>query len=204
MMHLSDIKAIIKDSVSEGRYLHILRVADTARKLAEFWGVDGDKAYLAGILHDAAKRLSPNDIMALGITLDDYLDDVFNEYPKVWHALISDVYCLHRFGIEDTDVLDASKWHTTGKANMSILAQIIFIADYIEPERGVKPRAYIETLAYRHLGQAVFALSTVSLHHLLIQGWAFHPNTVECRNFYLNQLPPDMVKLVIRDISQYL
>jgi hypothetical protein len=67
----------------------------------------------------------------------------------------------------------------------------------------VAPRPYIESLAYRHLDEAVFALSTLSLQHLLMQGLAFHPLTVECRNYYLSQISPDMLKLIIRDSSRY-
>ncbi len=203
MMILSEIKEIIKRSVSEGRYLHILRVADTARKLAEFWKLDPDTAYLAGVIHDAAKRLSPDDLRQSGMVLDDYLDDVFAAYPKVWHALVSDQYAKVRFGIDDGLVLDAAKWHTTGKASMLPLAQVVFIADYIEPRREVAPRPYIESLAYHSLDEAVFTLSTLSLQHLLMQGLAFHPLTVECRNHYLGQISPDRLKLIICDSSRY-
>ncbi len=203
MKTISQISEIIRSSVSVGRYAHILRVADMARKLAEFWEIDPDQAYLAGLVHDSAKQFSPESLRRMGIGLDDYLDDVFTSYPKVWHALVADQYCKVRFEIDDVVVLDAVRWHTTGKDRMSDLAKITFIADYIEPQRDVKPRPYIETLAYRHLDDAVFALSTVSLYYLLVQGWAFHPYTVECRNYYLGQISPDMVKLIVRDISHY-
>lgn len=183
-MTKEDIQLIIQTDVSDGRYVHILRVISTARELAGHWHLDIEKAALAALIHDAAKSLNPTDLRTRKIIVNDYLDAVYRDYSKVWHALISDQYAEIRFGITDRDVLSAAKWHTTGRAKMSPLEQVIFIADYIEPGRKVKPREYIEKLAYNSLDSATFALSTETLRHLLQKGAPLHPYGIECREYY--------------------
>jgi predicted HD superfamily hydrolase involved in NAD metabolism len=203
MKTVPQILEIIRLSVSDGRYAHILRVADTAKRLAMHWGLDAERAYLGGIIHDAAKQLSPALLRDSGVVLEDYLDEVYDVYPKVWHALIIDQYARVVFDIQDDAILESAKWHTTGHARMSELAKVIFVADYIEPGREVKPRAYMEEVAYRNLDHAVFGLSMVSLYQLLAKGGVFHPYTVECRNAFLMEMDHVDVIAISRQIKAF-
>lgn len=199
-MTQKDIQSIIQTDVSDGRYVHILRVVQTARELAGHWQLDIEKAEMAALLHDAAKALSPDELRTRKIVINDYLDSVYRDYSKVWHALIIDQYADARFGITDPEILSAAKWHTTGRAKMSPLEQVIFIADYIEPGRLVKPREYIEKLAYQNLDSATFALTTETLRHLLHKGAPLHPYGIDCREYYRNTVSQDD----IRDICKTL
>lgn len=129
---LSEIKKWLKENLTDERYRHTLGVADCAKELALKYGIDLEKAYLAGLLHDCAKCLDKE-------TSKSYFDKVeISEEEKInyktWHAPIGAYFAKTLFHIEDDEILSAIRWHTLGKINMSLFEKIIFLADKIETE----------------------------------------------------------------------
>jgi len=179
-----EIEAVLSGLVSPKRLAHILRVADTAKALASMHGEDPEKAYLAGLLHDTAKQLTPAMALEKGVPLSASEIALYNDYPKPWHAFVAPTVCRFLFSIQDNDVLDATKWHTTGTHHMSALQQIVFIADYIEPGREVSDHHYIRDLAMKSLDQGTFALSCSTLVSLCERGLNIHPESLACYNHY--------------------
>lgn len=114
------------------RYSHSLRVAKKAQELAKKHGVNQDKAYMAGLLHDIAKELPLKEQKEL---ITNECPEFLQEGEAVWHACAGGIYVRRRLGIRDEDIINAIKYHSTGRSKMSKLEMIIYIADYIEPMR---------------------------------------------------------------------
>lgn len=134
-MNRSGYKEIIREMMGDFRYTHSLNVADEAVRLAELYGCDPDKAYVAGILHDITKEVSKDEQLQIIREGGIILDDVQKKAPKLWHAISGSVYVRTRLGVNDPDIINAIRYHTTGRAGMSLLEKIIYIADYTSAER---------------------------------------------------------------------
>lgn len=124
----------VKQRVSKKRFEHSLRTADFAEKLAEIYGEEGEKAWIAGMLHDLGRELSYDALKR--ITAVKYSITPWEETnPILVHGKAAAVIAEEELGIEDTAILEAIAGHVTGQPGMSTLSKIIFIADYLEPGR---------------------------------------------------------------------
>ena len=133
--NINDYYELAKNTLSERRYIHSRNVAAAAVRLADKYGEDVLKAETAGILHDITKELKYENQLQIVESGGIILDDVCKKSPQLLHAVTGMVYCRDTLGITDTDILNAIKYHTTARANMSLLEKIIFIADFISDER---------------------------------------------------------------------
>lgn len=183
MTGIEEIKAELKKILSEKRYVHSLGVADEARKLAAKYGVDESRAYLAGLVHDCAKEVPPQDMG--GILKNKYgvsVDSMSKLTPKILHGVLGACEAQSKFGIYDPEILDAVKYHTTGKGNMSMLAKIIYIADYIEPNRDFDGVNELRRLAYKDIDEAIIKGIDDTIRDLIERGLLLHPDTIHARN----------------------
>ena len=121
----------LKGNLDEERLLHSLGAAQEAASLADKFGLDSKKAYIAGLLHDCAKCLSKENLQEIAKNLK--LEDGEFENTKVLHAPVSAYLAKEEFGIKDEEILSAIRWHTLGKHDMTTFEKIIFLADKIEP-----------------------------------------------------------------------
>jgi len=141
----------LRQRMSPWRFEHSLRVEALAVELARFWDVSEQKASIAGLLHDTARDLPDSRLAAIVAASDDPLlaDWKQSTAPVVLHAPVGALIARQEFGIADPEILNAIALHTTGAAEMSPLAMIIFLADYCEPGRhfpGVEPvRSLLKT-----------------------------------------------------------
>ena len=122
----------LKNNLNEERYLHTLGTADCAKELAEKYGLDNEKAYLAGLLHDCAKCF-PNEKLLEIIHNNLEVEESELQNYKTLHAPVSAYIAEKDFGVSDREILSAIRWHTLGKIDMSDFEKIIFLADKIEP-----------------------------------------------------------------------
>lgn len=164
---------------------HSVRVAETAKTLAIFWHQKKEIAFTAGILHDIAKRQCPNNFIQLNIPHSPTLDKIHREFQPVWHAFAGPVWVVHHWGVQSPKLLKAMQWHTTGRAKMSILEQILFIADYIEPCRSGTDVDRIRELAYINLDTATHQLCGIIIGRLVRLENSIFPDTIRCWNYYL-------------------
>jgi len=128
---VEEIKSWLKSNLNEERYIHSIGTAEYAKNLAMMYKLDKDKAYLAGLMHDAAKCFSAEKLLKI---IDENIDIIPSEREnyKTLHAPVS-AYVAHKeFGITDSEILSAIRWHTIGKPNMTLFEKIIFLADKIE------------------------------------------------------------------------
>lgn len=121
----------LKDHLDEQRLLHSIGTARTAADLAKKFGLDDEKAYIAGLLHDCAKCYSKEDILAISKKLN--LDQCELDIYKVLHAPVSAFVAETEFGITDPEILASIRWHTLGHISMGPFEKIIFLADKMEP-----------------------------------------------------------------------
>lgn len=121
----------LKDNLDEQRILHSLGTAQCAKELAKKFGLDEQKSYLAGLLHDCAKCFKKEDMIKIAKDLN--LEDSEFLNFKVLHAPVSAYIARKELGIEDAEILSAIRWHTLGKMCMTTFEKIIFLADKIEP-----------------------------------------------------------------------
>jgi len=131
-LSLEEADKWLKENLNEKRYQHSLGTAECAKELAKHFGQNEEKAYIAGLLHDCAKCFSDEKLLEI---IDNYLDDVdFDERTnrKTLHAPGSYYIAKTVFGLEDSEMLSAIRWHTLGKIDMTDFEKIIFLADKIE------------------------------------------------------------------------
>ena len=160
------------------RVKHVLGCRDTAVKLAEHWGADVTDAARAGILHDITKAIDGPLQLTLCDAYGKLLSDFSKRYPKTLHALTGSLVAERIFG-ENKAVVDAIESHTTGKANMNTLEKIIYLADYIEPNRTIPGVEELRRLSYTDLDAAMKLGLEMTLEHLNRQGAEVSPESQE-------------------------
>ena len=169
--------------LSEKRIPHVAGCEEEARRLARRWGEDEDTAAEAGILHDITKKLKGDEQLKLCDEYDIMTDDDEKANYKLLHSKTGAAYARAHFGVSD-EVYNAIFWHTTGKAGMTLLEKIIYLADYIEPTRhfdGVEP---MRRLAYEDLDAALELGLQMSLEDLASRDVAPHKYTAEAMEYY--------------------
>lgn len=185
MHDLDYIKEKILEDIGEKRYNHSLRVAKTASNLAKIYGLDEEKAYLAGVLHDCAKYNEKKYIDKLDIDISNY--PVSSETDPVLHSFLGAELAKKVYNINDEDLLSAISFHTTGKANMSKLEKIIFIADAIEPARDFKGIEDIRKESVVNLDETMLMLLDSSIKFLISKKSTINPLSIEARNYLIEE-----------------
>ena len=194
----------ISQFLPQSRVDHSLRVAQSARQLAKHYAVDEDAAEIAGILHDVAKCLSPDKCKAHHLIVSSETNQVWAQFSRVWHQYAGAEITAAQFPSLSEPIISAIRWHTTGTANMAPITQIVFLADYIEPQRRFDTRLVIEQLAYSNLDQATYALALLSLTDLIKRQIPIFPESIQCHNFYLSKIAKNDAKVIGHLLHPYL
>ena len=171
----------------EKRLRHCLGVEKAARELAECFGLDVEKAGLAGLLHDYAKKVSDDDFLAL---IDKYqLDPDLKKWGNnVWHGMVGIYRIQEDLGVKDADILRAIEIHTVGSGTMSELDKVVYVADYIEHNRDFPGVDKARELAQRSLNQAVAYETARTVEHLAHKGMPIYPQTLGTYNAFVGYL----------------
>ena len=123
-------------NLGDYRFKHSLNVAKTAEELAKKYGADEKKAYTAGLLHDVMKDKSPDELLEMIENRYHFaLSDVERSNHKLFHAIAGALFVENELGIKDKDLINAIRYHTTGRKNMSLLEKVLYIADFISEDR---------------------------------------------------------------------
>lgn len=125
----------MEEKLGHHRYIHSVGVAGTAVSLAMKYGENIYKAQIAGILHDCAKCYDDEELVRLCCKKEIEVTDFEEKHGFLLHAKYGAYLAENKYGIRDEDILNAIRWHTTGRERMSLLEKIVFISDYIEPTR---------------------------------------------------------------------
>jgi len=171
----------VKGQMPERRWLHTAGVMETSIKLANRYGEDPERAELAAILHDVAKYW-PVDRMETIIREQNLPQELLAHDKQLWHAPVGAWVAEHDYGITDQEVLDAIRYHTSGRIGMTKLDKIVCLADYIEPGRDFPAVDVIRELSGQDLDKALVAGFDSTISFLLKQGKRIFPLTIEARN----------------------
>ncbi len=184
-MDKEQMRKALKSMLKENRYKHSIGVCETAVKLATIYGADEDKAYTAGLLHDAAKNLGKREMLSECDRLGVELDDIERANPALVHAVLGKAYIKEKFGIDDEEILNAVRYHTTGRAGMNLLEKIIYIADMVEPNRDFEGVIKLRSIVERDIDAACIMGLSQTIEFTLQKGELIHPDTVHARNWLL-------------------
>ncbi len=183
-MNIDKIIEYLKTNLSPYRFIHTMGVADTAKALAHTYGENEEEAYLTGLLHDIAKELPLDKMLSLSESYGIEPDGITKTSAALMHGVIGAYMAREIFNINDR-IFDAIRYHTTGKADMSLLTKIIYIADYIEPNRNFDGVEKAREIAYKEIDKAIFMSCNTSVIHTVNKGGVIHIDTINARNYLL-------------------
>ena len=184
-MNYAERKKKLKKALDKERFEHTLGVMYTASCLAMAHGCDVEDAMLAGLLHDCAKCIPNDEKISLCENNDISITPIEYENPSLLHAKLGALLAKKEYDVKKTEILHAIKVHTTGEPNMSILDKIVYIADYIEPNRDKAPNlANVRELAFRDLDACMAEILHDTLNYLSGRKGSIDPATQLTYEFY--------------------
>lgn len=188
MMEIQEIEEILQQKQNPHRYRHTIGVRYTSICLAMCYGEDLTRASYAGLLHDCAKHMSNEKLLAKCYEHHLTVSEVEEKNPFLLHGRVGAWLAEHKYGITDPEILGAIEWHTTGRPDMTLLEKIVFTADYIEPGRDQAPNLVeLRRLAFTDIDRAVCAILKQTLDYLRDQGGEIDPATEVTYNYYLQK-----------------
>jgi predicted HD superfamily hydrolase involved in NAD metabolism len=176
----------VKKRLPENRYNHVLGVLGTAVELAKRFNVPEEKAQVAAILHDVAK-FSDRQWMQ-SVIISQKMDPLLLDYhAELWHAPVGAYVASYEFGVSDEDVLNAIRYHTTGRAGMSDLEKIIYVADMVEPNRKFTGVDELRQLKEQGLDVMMEACIKHSIEFLVSKNQPVFPDSLKCCEYFTKQ-----------------
>ena len=173
---------LLAQKLDETRYKHSLAVAKKARQLARKYGCDQEKAYTAGLLHDITKLATKEEHFEIFDKAGIVLNDVEKNSKKLWHAISGAEYVRSELGITDTEIYDAIRYHTTAKANMSLLSKVVFLADFTSEDRKYSDVDIMQVLANTDVDMAMKYAIGYTVNVLVNDKRAVHLDALEAYN----------------------
>lgn len=177
-----EIKNLLSSRLKESRYIHSLNVAQSAAELAEIYGADVEKCRLAGLLHDVTKNAPEEEHLELFALAEIELspDEAVNK--KLWHAMSGAEYVKRILKIDDEEIYLAVRYHTTGRAGMSLIEKIIYIADFVSAERDYDDVNVMRALCVQSLESAMLYALRYTIPDLIKKGQTVHKDSLELYN----------------------
>ena len=173
------------------RYLHTLGVAYLSASLAMCYGVSHRDALIAGLLHDCAKNYPEEEMLKECIRMNIMLSEHEKSIPELIHAAYGAYLAQEEYNITQEDILLAVRNHTLGRPNMTILEQIVYLADYMETERTQPTTPSLDELrkiAFQSLDKAVYLVSKNSIHYFETTGKTVDPMTYQVHEYYKDKI----------------
>ena len=175
----------IEKELGYGRFVHTMGVAEIAAGLAVRYGVDMERAELAGLLHDCAKCLTLSKMRKICDKAGMEISEYEAENPALLHSKAGRVLAMTRYGVTDSEILSAIEFHTTGRPAMSLLEKIIFVADYIEPGRDTAPDLpLVRRMAYENIDACILKILHDTLNYLSSGSASVDPMTQKTYDYY--------------------
>ncbi len=184
-MLIDDLYLDLKSKVSENRYNHVIRVLETAKRIARKYKISQEKLEIAVLLHDILKEENVEKLkeMCKGYNYKELEDD--NARNVIVHGFAAAVYAIEKYNIYDINILNAVKYHTIGREGMSLLEKIVYIADGIEPARNYPKVNEIRELVKNDIDEAMLYEIERKIMYLSTNNKEIHPNAYEIRDWLL-------------------
>ena len=192
-MTKEEMRDKLKRSLKTKRFEHSEGVCAEAVRMAELFGADTEKAYIAGLLHDCAKCFSPDEEKEISQKYG-YVPDLMTQVcHPVLHAPLGAVVAEHEYGVHDKEILDAIHYHTVARADMTLLDKIVYVADMTEPGRDYDGAERLRALAHKDIDEAFCEALSQSLIHNIKKGSIIHPNSLDAwNNMIINKKGEDL------------
>ena len=188
-LKIEKIKKKLRHHLDKERYEHTLGVMYTAAALAMVYCIDMNKALLAGLLHDCAKCISGEKKIRLCEKYGLEVNSAERKNPGLLHSKLGAHIAKVKYGVQDDEVLDAICYHTTGRPNMTMLDKIIYIADYIEPNRSEAPNLEdARRMAFVDIDACLYMILKDSLNYLKTKNEAIDPMTEKTFQYYQEEI----------------
>lgn len=172
----------IKKRLNPDRLYHSLNVADEAKKLAKHYGADEQKAFTAGLLHDVLKNTPDSELLQYFERNGIMLTETERASRKTWHAMAGADFLRRELHVTDEDILSAVRWHTTGRAGMTLLDKVLFIADFISADRDYPGVERMREKAYVSLEDAMLEGLQFTINELVENAWPVHEDSIRAYN----------------------
>lgn len=185
MVDIQHIEQCVKKLTKESRFNHSKGVEYMAGELAQHYGVDVKKAQLAGLVHDCVKNIPYEEMLKLCKELGCELDFVTQNEHKLIHAPLGAYYVKKVLGVDDDEIFDAVYYHTTAKADMSMLTKILYIADAVEPNRNYDIAEELRKLSFENIDLAILKVIDYTINKLINSGRMLHDETINARNYLI-------------------
>lgn len=179
------LQHIVKGRLSPKRFAHTLGVVDMAKRLASHYGASVQQAEVAALLHDAMKERPLQEMQTMVMDAQIAVDLEMLNNGALLHGPAAAAYAKLELQIQDESICEAIRVHTLGSTHMSLLDKIIFLADYIEPNRDFPGVEELRALAFKDLNAAVIRAYDGTIRHLLDHGLSIHVDTIRGRNSVL-------------------
>lgn len=195
-MDINQMDKKLKETLSERRYNHSIGVMEAAVNLARRFGADVEKARLAGLLHDCAKEVDKDEAVRLCDELGILIDEEKRVQKGLLHADLGAELIKRDYGIDDEEIYSAVKCHTMGRCNMTVLDKIIYLADFIEPNRiEFEGLSELRELCKKDLDEAMLFAINLSISFVLKKGKVLHKQTIDTREYFRNLIDERKVTL---------
>lgn len=180
-LSLSKLRPVALSYLKHKRIPHVLGTEQEAIRLAERYGADVGKARVGALLHDCTKKLDLAEQLALCERYGIPLDDMERKTLKLLHAKTGAAIARDVFGVDD-EIYGAILWHTTGRAGMTLLEKILYLADYIEPSRDFPGVDKLRTVCYKDLDAGLLMGLEMTIGEMNALGSPVHRATIEARD----------------------
>lgn len=176
---------LIKDRLSKKRFTHSMNVAEACYDLAEHYGADEKRSYLAGMLHDIMKEDLPE--RQKQFTVDSGLspDPAEVNTPALWHAVAGGYYVREKLKIDDEEIICAIRFHTVGCAKMTLIEKIVYLGDMISAERDYKDVDKFRRICYEDINKAMSVALIYQIKSVCAKCGMLPRYTVSAYNYYL-------------------
>lgn len=182
MSDYSEFIAVLQSRLNNKRFIHSLAVADEAKRLANMYCADAEKAYLAGLLHDITKNTDREEQLKLFERFGIIPTDIERNAEKLWHAMTGSAFVKYELGVCDDEIISAIRYHTTARSSMTLLEKILYLADYTSSDRDYDGVDEMRRLVDIGLAPAMeFALS-YTVEDLAKNRMPIHPDTLDAYN----------------------
>lgn len=182
---IKEIEEDLITVISKKRFIHTMGVVESSRELAIRYNENVEHATISALLHDYAKGFKKAELMKYIEAANIELDEVLMNAHELLHGKVASLIAKEKFKILEHNILNAIEYHTTGRANMSKLEKIIYLADFIEPGRVYEGVDELRKIAKVSLDKAVFKALNNTIAYVIAIQKPLHPNTIYARNHFL-------------------
>ncbi len=182
MMNLEKIDNKLKKMMTEARYQHACRVSLLAQKIAEYYHLPIQKTMISALTHDCAKDYSFEELTNLVNKYKIKLNKVEKSIPKIWHAYVGAEMVKDIFMVDDWEIMDAIRYHSTASSKLGLIGKVVYIADKIEPNRKLAKIGKLYEKVWEDIDLAMLELLNMELKYLICKKSIIHPDTLKARN----------------------